>query len=251
MKNFLSLKEIDFSYNNDENPQRKIIDKLSLEIYQGEIVTLVGFSGCGKSTLIKLIAGILSPNKGTISLRGDTIIDARKKNLLNYISQQDTLLPHLTVEENILLPLRIKKKRIDKKELNELLDVMSLAEIQKFYPKQLSGGLNQRVATARALITNPALLLMDEPFASLDEFSREKINKDLLKWQRKHNTTIVFVTHNIQEAVFISQRVLILPKTSPKIISEIRISVQDKDKAFRESAKFNKYTNQIRKHIFV
>lgn len=251
MKNFLSLKEVDFSYNNSGNSQTKVIERLSLEIPRGKIVSLVGFSGCGKSTLIKLIAGILIPNSGTISLMSNTIARARAKGLLNYVPQQNALLPHLTVRENILLPLRIKGKRINGKELKELLHVMSLEKIQGFYPKQLSGGLSQRVATARALITNPTLLLMDEPFASLDEFSREKINEDLLRWQRKHNTTIVFVTHNIQEAVFLSRRVFVLSNPFAKVIAEIKVSEQNKDKAFRESDKFNNYANQIRKHIFV
>jgi NitT/TauT family transport system ATP-binding protein len=249
MVNFLSLKKLNFSYNNSGRLTKKIINKLSLEIFQGEIVSLVGFSGCGKTTLIRLIAGILLPKSGTISLLGQTIVQARDKGLLNYVPQQNALLPHLTVRENILLPLKVRERKVDNNELRELLQVMSLEKIQDLYPKQLSGGLSQRVATARALVTNPALLLMDEPFASLDEFSREKINEDLLKWQSKHHTTIVFVTHNIQEAVFLSQRVFVMSNPYAKIATEIKVSARRRDKAFRSSILFNNYANQIRKYI--
>lgn len=251
MTNFLKLEKVGFSYKNDLVSARKIVDNLFLEVTQGEIVTFVGFSGCGKTTLIKLIAGILHPDNGAISLLGQSILESRKNGLINYVPQQNALLPHLTVRENVLLPLKINNRKTDDRELRELLQVMGLDKIQNLYPKQLSGGISQRVATARALITNPLLLLMDEPFASLDEFAREKINEDLLSWQKKHRTTIIFVTHNVQEAVFLSEKVFVLSNPSAKIAAEIKVSERRKDKTFRESDKFNKYVNKIRKYIFV
>lgn len=250
MINFLSLKEVSFSYKNGASSRRKIIDGLSLKITKNEIVSLVGFSGCGKTTLIKLIAGILTPDFGTVSLLGQSIFESREKGLINYIPQQNALLPHLTIRDNILLPLKINNRKISHTELKELLQAMSLDRIQNLYPRQLSGGISQRVATARALITNPLILLMDEPFASLDEFSREKINEDLLRWQNKHKTTIVFVTHNIQEAVFLSQKIFVLSNPSAKIVAKIKISERKKNKTFRESNKFNQYVKKIRTYIF-
>jgi NitT/TauT family transport system ATP-binding protein len=249
MTNFLSLKKVSFSYITDLDSKKKIIDNLSLEISQGEIVSLVGFSGCGKTTLVKLILGILSPDTGSISLQGESILESREKGLINYVPQQNTLLPHLTVKENILLPLKINNKKINKKELKELLSAMLLDKIQNLYPKQLSGGFSQRVATARALITNPTVLLMDEPFASLDEFSREKINEDLLKWQKKCNMTIIFVTHNIQEAVFLSKTVLVLSGKFSKIVAKLKIRKHRKIKKFRETNGFYDYVNRIRKSM--
>lgn len=251
MTNFFVVKNVSFSYGSHDNFKKKVINNLSFEAFQGEVVSIVGATGCGKTTIIKLIAGILKPSKGSISLQSNPVLESRKRGSINYVPQQNTLLPHLTVKENILLPLKINNKSVSSKELDELLKEMSLKKVENLYPSQLSGGISQRVATARALVTKPALLLMDEPFASLDEFSREKINEDLIKWQKKHNITIIFVTHNIPEAVFLSQRILVVSCPHAKILAETKIDTRNKDKAFRTSSKFNNYANAVRKHIFI
>lgn len=250
MSNFLCLENVSFFYRNQNNSINKVIQNFSLEVTQGEIVSLVGVSGCGKTTIIKLISGLLPTNKGRISLQDQSIIGARKRGLINYVPQQNILLPHLTVKENILLPLRVCNKKVNNKNLKKLLNIMSLHEIANQYPHQLSGGMSQRVATARALITKPKLLLMDEPFASLDEFSREKINEDILKWQKRHNTTILFVTHNIQEAVFLSNRIIVIGFPDAKILAEIKIKIPDKNKTFRTTSGFYGYINAVKRHIY-
>jgi NitT/TauT family transport system ATP-binding protein len=189
---------------------REVLAPLDLDIQKGEFVTLLGPSGCGKSTLLKLIAGLTTPSSGTIRVDGMTPKNARE--LLAFIFQDPTLLPWRTVAQNVCLGLELEgvtqERRLKKSA--ELLELVGLTHVAKAYPRELSGGMKMRVSIARALATNPMLLLMDEPFAALDEMARDHFNEELLRLREEQKWTAVFVTHSVAEAVFLSTRIIIL-----------------------------------------
>ena len=181
-----------------------VLAGLDLKIRKGEFVSFIGPSGCGKSTVLKLIAGLTSPTQGTIRVDGMTPKDARET--VSFIFQDATLLPWRPVEQNVGLGLELdgvtKTQRQEK--TAALLKLVGLEHVAKFYPRELSGGMKMRVSIARALATSPKLLLMDEPFAALDEMSRDRLNEELLRLKAEQGWTGVFVTHSVEEAVFLS-----------------------------------------------
>ena len=187
-----------------------VLSPLDLEIQKGEFVTLLGPSGCGKSTLLKLIAGLTTPTCGTIRVDGLTPKNARE--VLAFIFQDSTLLPWRNVLENVCLGLELehvaRERRV--KKAGELLELVRLKHVAKVYPRELSGGMKMRVSIARALATNPRLLLMDEPFAALDEMARDRFNEEILRLREEQKWTAVFVTHSVAEAVFLSTRIIVL-----------------------------------------
>lgn len=207
----IMLKDIGMQYNNDGHDITALTG-VSMDIKKGEFVSLVGPSGCGKTTLLRIIADLLSPTSGEIRIAGETPRQARLKRRYGIVFQGAVLYDWRTVKKNIMLPLEIM--HIPRKEQEEramkMLELVGLTEFADRYPHQLSGGMQQRVGIARALAIQPEILLMDEPFSALDEFTREKLHEDLLRiWQRT-NKTIVFVTHNIAESVFLSDKVCVL-----------------------------------------
>jgi NitT/TauT family transport system ATP-binding protein len=187
-----------------------VLQALDLKIPKGEFVTLIGPSGCGKSTVLKLISGLTSPTQGAIRVDGMTPKDARET--VSYIFQDATLLPWRPVDENVGLGLELdgvaKKRRQEK--TAALLKLVRLENVARVYPRELSGGMKMRVSIARALATNPKLLLMDEPFAALDEMSRDRLNEELLRLRSEQKWTGVFVTHSVEEAVFLSSQIIVL-----------------------------------------
>jgi len=189
---------------------RLILQSIDLEILKGEFVSLIGPSGCGKSTLLKLIAGLTSPSAGTIQVDGMTPENARET--MAFIFQDATLLPWRTVTENVGLGLElehiVRQRRAEK--VASLLELVGLGEVADAYPRELSGGMKMRASIARALATNPRLLLMDEPFAALDEMTRDRLNEELLRLRAEQGWTAVFVTHSVAEAVFLSTRIVVL-----------------------------------------
>jgi NitT/TauT family transport system ATP-binding protein len=189
---------------------KTVIDALDLYVLKGEFVTLLGPSGCGKSTVLKLISGLTQANSGTI--RVDGMLPKNAREMTSYIFQDATLLPWRTVRQNVGLGLELegigKDRRGDK--ISVLLELVRLSEVAESYPRQLSGGMKMRVSIARALATNPRLLLMDEPFAALDEMSRDRLNEELLRLRAEQQWTAVFVTHSVAEAVFLSTRIVVL-----------------------------------------
>jgi NitT/TauT family transport system ATP-binding protein len=189
---------------------KTVIDALDLYVLKGEFVTLLGPSGCGKSTVLKLISGLTQANSGTI--RVDGMLPKNAREMTSYIFQDATLLPWRTVRQNVGLGLELegigKDRRSDK--ISALLELVRLSEVADAYPRQLSGGMKMRVSIARALATNPRLLLMDEPFAALDEMSRNRLNEELLRLRAEQEWTAVFVTHSVAEAVFLSTRIIVL-----------------------------------------
>ena len=190
-----------------------VLSDVDLRVARGDFLTILGPSGCGKSTLLRVVADLLSPLAGAISVLGHPPARARSRREVAFVFQDPTLLPWRTVRENVELPLQVGRGSVTRPvetTSDALLALVGLAEFADRYPDQLSGGQRQRVAIARALLCNPSILLMDEPFGALDEITRDRLNDELLAIWRRTGTTILFVTHSIMEAVYLGQRVLVL-----------------------------------------
>lgn len=203
-----------------------VLEKINLDINDGEFISIVGPSGCGKTTLLKIIGGVKKPTQGHILFRDKTLKLSQKRNF-GFVFQDPVLLPWRNVVKNIELPLEILKRKTSQGVLKNLLRITRLEGFENYYQEELSGGMKQRVAIARALIFNPSVLLMDEPFGALDEFTRNHMNLELLRILREENTisTVIFVTHSIPEAVFLSDKVVILSKRPAKIERTIDIDL--------------------------
>ncbi len=186
------------------------LQAVDLAVEAGEFHCIVGRSGCGKTTLLKLAAGLLAPTQGTVSLRGRDPVQARTD--IGFVFQSPTLLDWLRVIDNVLLPVSLQRRPTpaDAARARELLGMLGLADHAQRHPRQLSGGQQSRVALARALVLSPSLLLLDEPFAALDAITREELQQDLLRMGRAQGTTVLFVTHDIAEAVYLADRVTVL-----------------------------------------
>ncbi len=207
----ISMKDIGVVYKS-EDKEVTALTNVTLDIQKGEFISLLGPSGCGKTTLLRVIADLLQPTSGEITVGGESPEEARLKQRYGIVFQSPVLYDWRTVMNNVTLPLEImhlpKAERIRK--ALQMLELVGLTDFKDAYPQELSGGMQQRVGIARALAIKPEILLMDEPFSALDEFTREKLHEDLLKIWRKTNKTIVFVTHNIAESVFLSNRICVL-----------------------------------------
>lgn len=220
------------------------LENVSFDVFPNEIVSLIGPSGCGKTTILKMITNILDPSSGSIRYRGDHISTARKRGLLGYVPQNTSLIPGRTVFGNVSFPLEVKG-RFDAHKVESSIDLVDLKGFGRYYPHQLSGGMKQKASIARALVHNPEVILMDEPFSSLDEITRERLDSRLLSVFYELKPTIVFVTHSVEEAVFISTRILIMSKAPGRILDAIRvdlpdhreIKVKDSNDFFREVVK--------------
>ena len=188
----------------------KALKDISLQIFAGEFVSLVGPSGCGKTTLLRILGGLLQAENGMIRIDSQALTQPRQE--IGFVFQNPTLMPWRTVLRNVTLPLEVRGENGDehKKRAMELLDLVGLLGFENSYPHELSGGMQQRVAIARALVYDPSILLMDEPFGSLDAITRSQMNLELLRIWQATGKTIVMVTHNIGEAIFLADRVLIM-----------------------------------------
>jgi len=224
------------------------IDDISLSINKGEIISIIGPSGCGKTTLLKLITGLLNPTDGSISIKEDF---GRRKSLkkLSIVFQNPVLLAWRNVKDNVKLPNELNNAE-ENNNVQERIDLVGLNGFEKHYPNELSGGMQQRVSIARALVLNPCLLLMDEPFGSLDEINRNKLNLELLKIWHQLKPTIIFVTHSIYEAVFLSDRVVVLSERPAKVKAIIDVDLPRKRKLeIKETPEFQEYVKCIREKI--
>lgn len=215
------------------------LQDMSLSIRDGDFLSLLGPSGCGKSTALRLIAGLMHPTKGKIAWS-----DSASSDRLGVVFQEPTLMPWATVEDNVWLPMRLKgiakAKVLD--DIAEALELVGLAGFEKAYPRELSGGMKMRVSIARAMVTKPELILMDEPFAALDEITRFKLNNDLLAMKARIGCTVVFVTHSVFESVFLSNRIVVMAARPGRVIEELRIdSPYPRDDEFRTSTEYAKY----------
>jgi NitT/TauT family transport system ATP-binding protein len=208
-----------------------------LDIRKGEFVSLLGPSGCGKSTALRIIAGLSEPTRGTVTWpAGKT----RRDHDIGFVFQEPTLMPWSTVFENVFLPLRLagQSRAAMSKRVMESIDQVGLADFAQAYPRELSGGMKMRVSIARALVTDPSLLLMDEPFAALDEITRFKLNDDLMALWRALGKTVVFVTHSVFESVYLSQRVVVMTARPGRVATTLAIDTPNRDAHFRTSAEY-------------
>lgn len=213
------------------------LHQLNLDILPDEFITLLGPSGCGKSTALRLIAGMGDISAGNIDWPR-SFYDAYANPLreIGFVFQEPTLMPWSSVFENVYLPLKLKgvPRKAAESAVMETLEMVGLAHFAEVYPRELSGGMKMRVSIARALVTKPRLLLMDEPFAALDEITRARLNDDLLAiWQRTR-CTVVFVTHSVYESVYLSSRIVVFAARPGRIIGEVAVSAPyPRDEAFR------------------
>ena len=203
----------------------RALTSTTFRVFPGEFVAVVGPSGCGKTTLLRILGGLLMPTRGRVTLRGEPLNGPRSE--IGYVFQHANLMPWRTVERNVALPLELL--RFDKREIErrsrEVLALVGLQGFEQAYPRQLSGGMAQRAALARTLVHKPELLLLDEPFGALDAITRERMNLELLRIRTAYRYTAVMVTHNIAEAVFLADRVLVMSHRPGRIISEVPVSL--------------------------
>jgi NitT/TauT family transport system ATP-binding protein len=223
-----------------------VMQDMNLSIAKGEFVSIIGPSGCGKSTVLKLISGLAVPSAGTIRVDGMTPKNARET--ISYIFQDATLLPWRTVRRNVALSLELEGAGSDRREKRTagLLELVGLQHVADSYPRELSGGMKMRVSIARALATNPRLLLMDEPFAALDEMSRDRLNEELLRIRAEQKWTAVFVTHSVAEAVFLSTRIIILAPNPGRIFATLAVDLPEtRTSALRTERKFDECVGRV------
>lgn len=225
------------------------LTNINLEIRQGEFISMVGPSGCGKTTLLRTIADLQQPTSGSILVRGQTPREIRLQKKYGIVFQSPVLYDWRTVRRNVCLPMEIAglPKKYRTQTVSEMLELVGLYDSGGKYPHELSGGMQQRVGIARALAIKPEILLMDEPFSALDEFTKEKLQEDLLTIWTKTKKTILFVTHNISEAVFLSDRVVVLSPHPGRISAVVDITLpRPRTLDVRESNEFNAFVTKVR-----
>jgi NitT/TauT family transport system ATP-binding protein len=225
----------------------KAVDNVSFDIQAGEFVSIVGPSGCGKSTLMMMVSGLIPATNGEVVIETKRV--SRPYANLGIVFQRDALLEWRTVLDNVLLQIDIR--HLDRGEFTsraeDLLARAGLAGFEKYHPWELSGGMRQRVAICRALVSNPSLLLMDEPFGALDAITREQMNLDLQRIWLQDRKTVLFITHSISEAVFLSDRVIVMSPRPGRIVADITIDLPRPRKlSMREASSFGRYVAQIR-----
>jgi NitT/TauT family transport system ATP-binding protein len=234
----LRMQMVDKTFNGSVAALRK----MNLAVHEGDFISLLGPSGCGKSTALRLIAGLMRPTAGRIVWEGDATGEA-----LGVVFQEPTLMPWASVASNVALPFRLKGER-GRSVSDRVAEVLALVGLERFaqaYPRELSGGMKMRVSIARALVTRPRLILMDEPFAALDEITRQKLNNDLLDLKARTGSTVIFVTHSVFESVFLSDRILIMAPRPGRVVREITVDAPyPRDMTFRTSAEYGRLARQ-------
>ena len=242
---------LDLVFQTNDGPVHALSD-IALDIKKGEFVSLIGPSGCGKTTLLRVIADLEHPTGGSITVNGLTPHEARLKRAYGYVFQAAALFPWRTIADNVALPLEVMG--LDKAErdsrVTENLELVDLAGFENKFPWQLSGGMQQRASIARALAVQPDMLLMDEPFGALDEIVRDHLNVQLLKLWRATDKTIVFVTHSIPEAVYLSTRIVVMSPRPGRIHEVIDCDLGDERPLdVRETSAFLKIAHKVREGL--
>jgi NitT/TauT family transport system ATP-binding protein len=218
----MELRGVWHTYQSATGPVRAL-DAIDLRVEPGELLAVLGPSGCGKSTLQRILAGLLAPSGGEVCLDGHSPREARRRRAIGWLAQEDGLLPWRTVAENVSLPLRLAGR--DTRPVQPMLEHVGLGGNARSYPHELSGGMRQRAALARALVARPRFLLLDEPFAHLDELTRERLGDLLLDLQRDFGPTVVLVTHSVAEAVRLADRVVVLSARPGRVLLDQPMSL--------------------------
>jgi len=247
----VSIEAVSKIFNEGKPNEVRALESIDLSISEGTFVSLIGPSGCGKSTLLRLIGALARPTEGEILVNGKSADQARLDRDYGMAFQTSGLFKWRSVTENIELPLQLmgwsKKER--KERAAEMLELVELSEFADHYPREMSGGMQQRVAIARALSFRPSLLLMDEPFGALDEMTRERMQTELLDIWKKTGKTIIFVTHSIPEAVFLSERVIVMSPRPGKIAADIPIDLGERVFQTREATEFFERITEVREAL--
>lgn len=238
-KPLVSLKGISKTFSNGT----VALQDMTLDVQQGQFISLLGPSGCGKSTALRIIAGLGEPTAGEIEWPTSGY-DATGKALpeISFVFQEPTLMPWATVFNNVWLPLRLKgiSRKDARERVEEALDMVGLHNFADSYPRELSGGMKMRVSIARALVTRPKLLLMDEPFAALDEITRHKLNDDLLRLWETFGWTVLFVTHSVYESVYLSNRIVVMAARPGRVVNDMAVEAPyPRNEEFRTSQTYN------------
>ncbi len=247
----VSIKNLNKVFGENQN-QTIALKDVHLDILPGEFISLIGPSGCGKSTLLRVVGDLISPSTGTVLVNGKSAHQARMDRDYGMVFQSPVLFEWRSVQSNVELPLEVLKvnKAERERRAKEMLALVELEKFTKHYPWQLSGGMQQRVAIARALAFKPAILLMDEPFGALDEITRERMNDELLNIWARTKTTIIFVTHSIPEAVFLSTRIVVMSARPGRITKLIDIDLpQPRNIETRESKRFFELATEVREAL--
>jgi NitT/TauT family transport system ATP-binding protein len=248
----VSIKNVGKVFGKNAQNQTVALQNINLDIYPGEFISLIGPSGCGKSTLLRIIGDLITPSNGAILVNNKTAHQARLNRDYGIVFQAPVLFEWRTVKSNVELPLEVMKvHRAERAQrADEMLELVELNGFGKHYPWQLSGGMQQRVSIARALSFKPALLLMDEPFGALDEITRERMNAELLDIWAKTQKTVVFVTHSIPEAVFLSTRVAVMSARPGRITKMIDVDLpQPRGIETRESRRYFELITAVREAL--
>ncbi len=245
----ISARELSLVFQTADQPVYAL-SKVNLDVAEGDFVSFIGPSGCGKTTLLRVIADLEQATSGTITVNGMTPQEARLKRAYGYVFQAPALYPWRTVERNVRLPLEIMGLDKADERVARNLDLVNLKGFEKKFPWQLSGGMQQRVSIARALAFDPKLLLMDEPFGALDEIVRDKLNQQLLELWARTQKTVVFVTHSIPEAVFLSTKIVVMSPRPGRIIDIIETNFpKDRSLDIRETPEFLAVAHRVREGL--
>jgi NitT/TauT family transport system ATP-binding protein len=251
-KAVVQLQGVDKVFGGGDQPATTALEGIDLAIRSGEFVSLIGPSGCGKSTLLRIIGDLISPSRGTVVVNGKPADRARRDRDYGMVFQAPVLFEWRTVEDNVKLPLEIQGAGSAKRTVRakEMLELVELGDFLGHYPYQLSGGMQQRVAIARALAFEPAILLMDEPFGALDEMTRERMNSEVLRIWERTGTTVIFVTHSIPEAVFLSSRVVVMSARPGRITKVIDVDLpRPRNEDTRETRRYFELVTEVREAL--
>jgi NitT/TauT family transport system ATP-binding protein len=248
-ENVIEARNLGLSFETQDGPVQAL-SEISLSVSEGEFISLIGPSGCGKTTLLRAIANLETPTSGSLTVNGMSAEAARLARAYGYVFQAPALLPWRSVKDNVKLPLEIMGLDDVAGRVSRNLDLVKLNGFEQKFPWQLSGGMQQRVSIARALAFDPKLLLMDEPFGALDEIVRDKLNQQLLELWARTKKTVVFVTHSIPEAVFLSTKIVVMSPRPGRIIDVIDVDLPSvRNLEIRETSAFLKIAHRVREDL--
>ena len=243
---FLSLHSVAHAFAVDGR-RVPALGRTDLSLPAGMLLSVIGPSGCGKSTLLRIAGGLLAPTSGAVRIAGGSPGEAQRQKQIGFVFQDPALLPWRTVAENVRLPLEVNRRRRPAVDIDTLLALVGLGHVRAYYPHQLSGGMRQRAALARALALDPSLLLMDEPFGALDDITRTELRYELLRIRARSRATVLFVTHSIVEAVVLSDRVAVMTGRPGRITALIDIELpHPRTPAGEETSEFLAYARRLR-----